>query len=247
MKKQLIFGRRAVTELLESGLEVMDIFLLASGKGEVFQKLRISALKKNIPIVTSSRAELDRIVPNGNHQGVVAQYIQPRLLTIDELLEQVLLDGNNRPLLLLDGIEDPRNLGAIIRSAEVLGAGGVVFKKHRAVGVTPFVVRASAGAALWFPLAEVANLPNAMQLMKDNGYWIYGLDADCEECLWELKLNGLIAFIIGGEGKGLTRLVKERCDKLVHIPQVGKVSSLNASISASIALAEWLRQNTIKF
>ncbi|NQT34626.1 23S rRNA (guanosine(2251)-2'-O)-methyltransferase RlmB [bacterium] len=245
MAKQKIFGRHAVAELLDSGLEVMEVFIIAGGQGKAVMELKSAVRSHGIRLVPASRAELDRLAPEVNHQGVVAYYRQPRLLNVEEVLDSVQQDPP-RPVLIIDGVEDPHNLGAIIRSAEVLGAGGVIFRKPRAAGLTPLAVKASAGAALWLPIASVTNIDQTIRLMKDRDYWIYGLDADAEESIWDAKLSGSIGFVLGAEGKGLSRLVRKRCDKLLRIPQFGKVASLNVSVSASLALGEWLRQSMRK-
>ena len=245
MDRQQVFGRRAVGELLDSGLEVIEIFFAVGGRGGIFDKLKVTAASGGVRVVSMSRAELDRMAPGENHQGIIAYYRQPDLLHVDELLDRA-PKTESRPILLLDGIEDPRNLGAIIRSAEVMGAAGVVIKKHKAAGITPSMVKASAGAALWLPIALASSLDRAIRSMKERGYWIYGLDAGAEDSLWELEFDDHAVFVIGSEGRGLSRLVRERCDHLIRIPQLGKVASLNVAVSASIALAEWLRRSMRK-
>jgi len=243
MTRQQAFGRRTVAELLETGLEVYEIFLAAGGHGQTFSDLKSVAERKRIRIVPVNRAEIERMAPGMNHQGVVAYYCGPLILEVEDLLD-LITHQEPHPILLIDSVQDPRNLGAIIRSAEVLGGGGVIIKKHGASGLTPLVIKASAGAALRLPIASASNIDRVIREMKDRGYWVYGLDADGEKQLWDMSLTGLIGFVVGGEGKGISQLVRKRCDMLVRIPQVGKVASLNVSVSASIALGEWLRQNT---
>jgi len=245
LPKQIAFGRRAVAELLETGFDVTEIFFLASGSGEIFIKLKSTAETKGIRMISSSRTELDRITDSGNHQGIAAYYLQPRMLDIVELLDQISQDFP-RPVIIIDGVEDPRNLGAIIRSAEVLGAGGIVLRKDRSAGITPLTVKASAGAAMWLPTALATNLSRTIDIMKKNGYWIYGLDSTGKDVIWDIDLIGKIGIVVGNEEKGISRLVKQRCDHLVRIPQLGKVASLNVSVSASLALSEWLRKNVKK-
>ncbi len=243
--RQQIFGRRAVGELLRSGLEVTEVFLLTGGRGAVFGELLRVADARGVRVVLTDRAELDRMAPGAAHQGVVAYYKAPPPLEVEELLDR--LSGDDpRPVLLLDGVEDPRNLGAVIRSAEVLGAGGVIIRRRRAAGLTPAAVKASAGGALLLPLAVTSNLDRAIRLMKSRDYWIYGLDPGGEISLWELDLEGLIGFVVGGEGGGLSRLTRTRCDQLVRIPQAGRVASLNVAVSTALAMGEWLRQTMRK-
>lgn len=240
MRNHQAFGRRSVLELFESGLAATEIFINPGASGQSFKEIVDVAEAREIRIVHLSRTELDRMSGGKNHQGVIVLYKPVRLIDVSELLD--MQDrGSNPPILILDGIEDPRNFGAIIRSGEVLGAGGVVFRKRRAVGVTPLAVKASAGAALRLPLAVCSNLVSAMKLIKDKGYWIYGLDPAGEKSLWDLEMDVPIGFVLGSEGDGLGRLVRDHCDCLVRIPQLGHVASLNVSVSAALAVSEWLR------
>ena len=243
--KQIVFGRRAVAELLSSGLEVNALYVIPGSRGDSMEKLLDSAVKKSIQIIKVNRYEMDKMTDRGNHQGIAARYNTPATLGIKELLRRISPDRPH-PILILDGIEDPRNFGAIIRSAEVMGAEGIIFRKRRDVSITPTVVKASSGAALWFPLASVANLNHSVNYLKDEGYWVYGLDANAETNLWDHDMSGKIALVVGSEGSGLSHLMRKNCDKLLRIPQTGKVASLNVSVSASIALAEWLRQSMRK-
>ena len=241
MAHPFVFGRRAVAELLETNLIVVEIMITESGQGRSLDQLLRSAKAKRIPIVIKKRPELDRITSGGIHQGVVAFYESPKSFSVSDLLDQR-KDNADDLLILLDGVEDPHNFGAIIRSAEVLGVGGLIFRKHRAAGLTPTVIKASAGAALRLPLAQTPNLDYAIRLLKEEKYWIYGLDQDADVSLWETDLTGKIAFVMGGEGAGLARLTRERCDRLIRIPQKGRIGSLNVSVSAALAMAEWLKQ-----
>lgn len=247
--KQIVFGRRAVAELLSSGLDVNEMYMItvssSSSSSNSLDSLLHSAEKKSIKINKVNHYELDRMTNRGNHQGIAARYNTPATISIEEMIH-LISPEKPQPILILDGIEDPRNFGAIIRSAEVMGAGGIIFRERRAVSITPTVVKASSGAALWFPLACVTNLNNSVSYLKDYGYWIYGLDAEAETNLWDLDLSGKIALVTGSEGRGLSHLMKKNCDKLLRIAQMGKVASLNASVSASIALSEWLRQSMRK-
>jgi len=235
------YGRRAVQELLDTGLKVLEIFLLAGGHGRDFKKLVQRAEAKSVRVIQSSRKELDRIASGVTHQGVIAFYQAPQLLPLDELLTMQVNDAP-RPIIILDGIEDPHNLGAIIRTAEVFGSLGVVIRHRRAAGLSPVAVKVSAGGALRLPIAEVTNIEQSIKALKEDDYWVYGLDPGGDKDIWEMDLSGRTAFVLGSEGKGLGRLVKNRCDSLIRIHQVGKVASLNVSVSAGVILAEWLRQ-----
>lgn len=144
--------------------------------------------------------------------------------------------------MILDGIEDPRNFGAILRTSEVAGAGGVIFQTHRSAGLSPLVDKTSSGASFYIPMAQVSNIKNSMRYLKDNGVTVYGADAACERSLWSVDLTGPTAFVFGSEGTGLRRTVSEQCDMLIKIPVYGSVSSLNVSVSAGIFLFECKRQ-----
>jgi len=245
LAKQKAFGRRAVGELLNSELEVLELFVLSGGKGNDFFDIIRTAENQGIRTVRTSRQELDRITGGAKHQGVVAFYQSPITLGLEELLTKH-NDTNSGPIVILDGVEDPHNLGAIIRSSEVFGAIGVVIRQRRAVGLNPVVVKASAGGALRLPVVAVVNIERTIRTLKKEGYWVYGLDMGGSKTIWEIDFSGKIALVMGSEGKGLGRLVRERCDDLISIPQSGNVSSLNVSVSAGIVLAEWMRQNQIR-
>ena len=245
MEKELLYGRRSVLELLESGLEINEILFVPGGHGRVIAEILSSAESRNIRICSIDRSGLDKMAPGANHQGVLAYYHKPKLLNIEDLIECI-PEESPRPVMILDGIEDPHNLGAIIRTVEVLGGGGIVIRKRRSADLTPSAVKASSGAALWLPIAVASNLDRAIEFLKEKGYWIYGLDADAETNIWDFDLSGKIGLVVGAEGKGISHLLKSRCDQLLSIPQVGKVASLNVSVSAALTLGEWLRQSMRK-
>lgn len=195
-------------------------------------------------MVPVNRQELDRMAPNAVHQGVVAFYNGIGLITVDDLLER--LGESHRPVIILDGVEDPRNLGAIIRSVEALGGGGVVIRRNRAAALTPTAVKASAGAALILPIAESNSLERVIVRLKKSGYWIYGLESKAERTVWDMNFDTKTCLVFGSEGKGIGSLIRKRCDFLVKIPQRGKVESLNVSVSVSLVIGEWLRQHATK-
>jgi len=240
MSKQKAYGRRAVNELLETELKIDEILVLSAGKGAELDKIIRLAEKRNIRIGKISRNDIDRICPDVNHQGIVAYYQTPRLISLDEILSEK-TDGSEL-IVILDGVEDPHNLGAIIRTTEVFGGRCVVIRSRRAVGLKPSTIKASAGSALRFLVVEVSNIEQTIRLLKDKGYWIFGLDPDGKSNIWDTDLSGNTALVFGSEGKGLSQLVKKRCDALISIPQKGKIASLNVSVSAGVTLAEWLRQ-----
>lgn len=245
MSRQKAYGRRVVSELLNSGLEIDEILLAASAHGHEIDDIKLHAGKRKIRTASLNRRELDKIVPDGNHQGVIAFYQQPETLTLDELIEGTRA-GSNSLVVVLDGVEDPGNLGAILRSCEVFGVDGVIIRQRRSAGLTQSAVRSSAGAALRIPSASVSSIDNAVRTLKSNGFWIFGLDMRSEKTIWDTDFSGKTALVLGGEGSGMSRLIRERCDVLAKIPQVGHVQSLNVSVACGVALAEILRQQSVK-
>ena len=235
-----VLGRQPVLEALRSGQEINKILV---AKGQRQGSIReIIALAKGHKIVVQEveRHVLDQLSENQNHQGVLAQIAQIRYYELDELIRP--RDKTWAPLLiLLDGIQDPHNLGSIIRSAEALGADGVVIPKRRAVGVTSTVMRSSAGAANHLPICRVGNLATTIDKLKGEGYWIVGADMAGEPC-FNQDLTGSLGLVIGNEGTGISRLVREKCDFLSSIPMRGQINSLNASVAASLLMFEVVRQ-----
>ena len=207
------------------------------------------AKRNNVPVRFEERARLDQMAGTREHQGVFAMAASQGTVALEDLLAlPVPQDGakTSRLLVLLDGVEDPQNLGAIIRSALAAGAAGIVIPERRAAGLGDAAARASAGAVTHLPVARVTNLPRAMEELKSAGYWLVGLDERAERRYTDVDLTGLVGLVLGGEGKGLHQLVRERCDFLVSIPSGGPVPSLNVSVAAGIALFEVVRQRGAK-
>lgn len=214
----------------------MRLFVLQGAEGMD----AILAEAAAVPIEWCSRAGLDKIAGNVMHQGVVLEAGPLPFLELDAWLRGV--SAPNAVAVVLDGIEDPQNFGAIIRSAAAFGAAGVIFAKDRAAPLSPAVVKAAAGAAEYLDLVRVVNVARALRSMQDAGFWAAAFDADAPRTLWDANLDGKVALVIGGEGRGIRRLVREQCDMLLQIPISGPISSLNASVSAAIALAECARR-----
>jgi 23S rRNA (guanosine2251-2'-O)-methyltransferase len=190
------------------------------------------------------RSVLDKLSESANHQGVLAQMAGVSYLELEELLAKP-RDPNWAPfLILLDGVQDPHNLGSIIRSGEAMGADGVIIPKRRAAPVTQTVMKSSAGAANYVPVCRVGNLATTIDTLKKAGYWIVGADMEGDTCFTQ-DLTGPVALVIGGEGPGLSRLVKERCDFLSSVPMRGQINSLNASVAAGLLMFEVLRQRSL--
>ena len=241
--KQYIIGRGAVTEAIKSARPI-DYIMVA--KGTNAGAIVAQALKNGIVIKDVSRAKLDGICPQGNHQGVIALAAVAHYVTVEDILEAAEKKGEPPFLIISDGLEDPHNLGAIIRTADAVGAHGVIIPKRRAVGLTYGVGKASAGAVEYVPVARVSNLDACITDLKKKGLWIYGMDMDGQT--WcEADLTGPAAFIVGNEGKGMGRLVREQCDFVLSLPMRGSINSLNASVAAGVILYEASRQrNAIK-
>jgi len=232
-------GIHAVEEALAAG-RPLDRILVARGlHGNRIQKLLELARSKSVPVRFEDRAILDRASGAENHQGVVAFAASRAALEIEDLLGSA---GESCLFVLLDGIEDPHNVGAIIRTALAAGAAGLVLPERRAAGLTDTVARVSAGALAHLPVARVKNLARAMDQLKEAGFWLIGLDERAEKSYTGVKYDGRAAIIMGSEGSGLHELVKKKCDFLVSIPTTGPVRSLNVSVAAGIVLFEAARQ-----
>ena len=199
-------------------------------------------LARGVPIESRTRTELDRLAGGTAHQGVVLEAGPLPLWGTSDLLGRAL--PADAVILVLDGIEDPHNFGAMVRSACACGALAVLFAKDRSAPISPAMLKAAAGAAEHIPLVRVTNLVRAMEECKESGFWFAALEAEAPAVLWEANLTGRMGLVIGGEGKGVRRLVRERCDLHLRIPISGPVTSLNASVSAGVALAECLRQRS---
>ena len=239
---EYIEGRNAVIEALRAGRAIDKIYI---AKGEVDQTLGHIASKaraQGVVVVETDRRKLDAMSRTHAHQGVVALCAVKDYCTVEDLLQLAADKGEAPFLVMCDEISDPHNLGAIIRTAECVGAHGVIIPKRRSAGLTAVVDKASAGAAEHLPIARVANLSAAIETLKKAGVWVYGAAAEGESPLWKTDLTGSVCIVIGSEGDGISRLVREHCDVLVSIPMKGEISSLNASAAAAVLMYEALRQ-----
>ena len=236
-----IEGRNAVLEAMRSGRNCDKLFVQENCKdGPVMTILR-EAGKHDTVVSFVSKERLDQMSETGRHQGVIAQVAAYEYGTVEQMLANAEKAGEDPFLILLDGIEDPHNLGAILRTACQAGAHGVVIAKHRAAGLTSTVVRASAGALNYIPVAKVANISKTIQELKEKGMWFAAADAGGDE-MYSLDLKGPIGIVIGNEGSGVGRLVRENCDMIASIPMTGRIDSLNASVAAGILCYEVVRQ-----
>lgn len=240
----LLCGIHPVLEAMKAeGSRIERLCVERGNRNARLQEIVDLARRLGVPISFEEKAWMERKAGGTRHQGVLCHMAEIALFDAAELLETASSPGL---LLILDGIEDPQNLGAILRSAEVAGAAGVFLPRWRSAGISPAVVKASAGAAAHVKIARSANLRQLLDLVKAKGYWVVGLDAEAERAIWDVDLTPPTALVIGSEGGGMRRLVKESCDLLASIPVRGKVSSLNAGVAAGIALYECIRQRHAK-
>ncbi|MBQ2619616.1 MAG: 23S rRNA (guanosine(2251)-2'-O)-methyltransferase RlmB [Oscillospiraceae bacterium] len=245
-REDLIEGRNAVLEALRAGRSIDKLYLAKGETDKTLAHIAARARAAGVVVVEADRRKLDALSasPTKAHQGVVAVAAVKDYCSLADILRVAEERGEPPFVLVCDEISDPHNLGAILRSAECVGAHGVVIPKRRSAGVTGIVDKTSAGAAEHVPVARVPNLPAALRELQERGLWIYGTAADGPADLWHTDFTGPLALVIGSEGEGMGRLVREHCDFLVRIPLRGKLDSLNASAAAGILMYEVLRQRT---
>ena len=244
-ENEIIEGRNAVIEALRAGRAIDKIFIARGDVDKTLGHIASKARDKGIVVVEADRRKLDFMSRTKAHQGVVALAAVREYCEIADILAVARERGEAPFVVVCDEISDPHNLGAIIRSAECAGAHGVVIPKRRSAGLTAIVDKSSAGAAEHMAIARVANISAAIKELKEAGLWVYGTAADGANGLWETDLTGPIALVIGSEGDGMGRLVKENCDFILSLPMKGKVSSLNASAAAAVTMYEILRQRGV--
>lgn len=240
----LIIGRNPVMEALKAGTSIDTIYVNSEGGGSLGTITRI-AREKGIVIKNVNDQKLTQMCGGGSHQGIIASGACAQYVTVEDILEISKKKGTPPFIIVCDEIEDPHNMGAIIRTAEAAGADGIIIPKRRSASLNATVYKTSAGAASWLPAARVANLGAALDELKKNGVWIYGTDASGSSYT-ETSFTGAMALVIGSEGYGMSRLIKEKCDFLVSLPMNGKITSLNASVAAGIFMYEAVRQRAAK-
>jgi 23S rRNA (guanosine2251-2'-O)-methyltransferase len=241
---RVVYGMNPVRELLRSGADGITELWLAEGgeRPRAFADVEKGARERGAKVRVAPRSRLDRLAGVTQHQGIVAVVADYRYRDLDEILTAAGESGRPPLLVLLDGVEDPHNLGAIVRSAHALGAHGVVMPRDRAAGVTPSAAKASAGAVEHMAIARVTNLVRCIEELKTSGIWTVATVPDGDVPLSSVDLRGPIALVLGGEGQGIRPLVRKSCDHSARIPMLGKVGSLNASAAAAIVLYEATRQ-----
>ena len=244
VENELIEGRNAVIEALRAGRSMDKIYIARGEVDKTLGHIASRAREKGVVVVECDRRKLDFMSKTHAHQGVIALCAVRDTCSIDDIFA-IADERQEQPFVIVcDEISDPHNLGAIIRSAECAGAHGVIIPKRRSAGLTAIVDKASAGAAEHMAVARVANLPAALQELKKRGLWVYGTAADGQSELWKTDFSGAVALVIGSEGDGMGRLVRECCDFIVSLPMHGKINSLNASAAAAIVMYEVLRQRS---
>ena len=241
----MVEGRNAVIEAFRSGKTVDKLFVLASSQDGPIRTIIREAKKHDTIINYVEKERLDELSTTGKHQGVIAMAAAYEYATVEEILAKAEEKGEPPFVILLDGIEDPHNLGAIIRTANLAGAHGVIIPKRRAVGLTAIVAKTSAGALNYTPVAKVTNLTKTMKELKEKGLWFVCADMG-GETMYDLDLTGPMGLVIGNEGEGVSRLVKETCDFVASIPMKGDIDSLNASVAAGVLAYEIVRQRLQK-
>ena len=239
----IILGRNPVIESLKAGKLIDSIYVNSEAGGSISLICRL-AKEKGIVIKQVNEQKLNKMANGESHQGVIAMTACAEYVDIQDILD-IAKEKNEPPFIIIcDEIEDPHNLGAIIRTAEASGAHGVIIPKRRSASLNHTVYKTSAGAAAWVPVARVSNLSHAVDTLKENGVWIYGTDSSGEDYK-NVSFDGAVGLVIGSEGFGMSRLLKEKCDFLLRLPMVGKITSLNASVAGGIFMYEVLKSRTV--
>lgn len=242
MSDELIYGQHPVSNLLDSGIEqVLEVWLQSGRDNKLAQRLRKHFDAGPVPLHVLPRARLDELLGDARHQGVAVRVRRSEEVTLKSIVASV---SDDTLLVLLDGVQDPRNLGAVLRSADAAGAHAIVYPRSRGVGMTPAARKTASGAAEHVPAVAVANLARAMEALAQAGVRLIGTAGDAPQSLYQSDLTGPLGIVLGAEDSGLRRLTREHCDALMHLPMRGRVSSLNVSVAAGICLYEAVRQRS---
>lgn len=240
----IIEGRNAVIEALRAGTAMDKVYIAKGETDATLGHIASTARGKGIVVVEADRRKLDAMSVTHSHQGVIAVAAVREYASVADILQSARDKGEAPLVVVCDELSDPHNLGAVIRTAEAAGAHGVIIPKRRSAGLTAIVAKTSAGAVSYLPVARVANLTALLRELKEEGLWVFGTAADGSTSLYQADLKGPAAIVIGSEGNGMSRLVREQCDFLVSIPMRGQVNSLNASAAAAVVLYEAVRQRS---
>lgn len=246
MEEEFIAGKHSVLEAIRSGRSINKIWLAENAHKQQAQQILAEAKAAGVVVQTADKRKLDQMVNNVPHQGVVAQVAAHTYAEVQDLLEAARLKGEEPFIVILDEIEDPHNLGSILRTVDCAGAHGVIIPKRRSVGLTATVSKTSAGAVEYVPVARVTNIAQTIDELKEAGVWVAGADAAAKQEASESTLTLPLALVIGNENKGIGRLIKEKCDFLIKLPMFGRINSLNASVAAGVLMYEVVRQRSLK-
>lgn len=244
-EKDIIFGRNSVQEAIKAGRPLDSVMVARGERSGSVPKILADAKNAGIPIKEVDRKKLDFLCGHANHQGVIAMGAVKAYSSVDDIFEKAAQKGEPPFIIVCDEIEEPHNLGAIIRTAEAAGAHGVIVPKRRSAPLSFAVAKTSAGAVEFMHVARVTNIPQTLDELKERGVWIYCADMD-GETFYNADLKGAVALVIGSEGKGVGRLVKEKCDVILSMPMKGQINSLNASVAAGILMYEISKQRDIQ-
>ena len=242
MKDELVFGVNPVREALRGKRGIHALYVQSTATDHRLEKILELAREKGVGVIKRDREDLTRMCGSSHHQGMALRVAPFPYADLDDIIVSTAQGGLTGFLLVLDGIQDPHNLGALVRTAACAGANGVIIPKDRACGITTVAEKTSAGAVETIPIAQVINVAQALDVMKKSGYWVYGLTGEVGTSLYSVNFSGNIALVVGSEGEGIRPLVRKQCDVLVSIPQYGGVGSLNASVAGGIALFEVARK-----
>lgn len=242
MSEYIVEGRNPVLEILESDRPINKLMIVNGQKEGSIKKIIGKAKEKGVVISYVDRHKIDQLSESDNHQGVLAFIAPYDYMDLEVLLSDIEKKEETPFLIILDEINDPHNLGSIMRTANAVGAHGIIIPKRRAVGLTPVVAKTSAGAIEYVPVCRVTNIARTVDFLKSKNIWVAGADMDGPSTHFKSNLTGPLALVMGNEGSGISRLVKEKCDFLINIPMVGEVASLNASVAAAVILYEAYKQ-----
>ncbi|NOV00506.1 23S rRNA (guanosine(2251)-2'-O)-methyltransferase RlmB [Paenibacillus planticolens] len=242
MEEEYIGGKHSVLEAIRAGRTINKIWIAENAQKQFAGPIVAEAKNLGILVQFTDKRKLDQMVEGLQHQGVIAQVAAYEYVEVEDILAKAEALGQDPFILILDEIEDPHNLGSILRTADCTGVHGVIIPKRRSVGLTATVSKTSAGAVEYVPVARVTNIAQTIEQLKEKGVWVAGTDVTAAQDVYKANFNMPIALVIGNEGKGVGRLIKERCDFLVKLPMAGHVNSLNASVAAGVLMYEAVRQ-----
>jgi len=241
IRTDIIEGRNPIMEALRSGRPIDKIIVQSGEKHGSIIKILKMAKEQRIAVSYADKAKIDKIASTGAHQGIVAYVAAKEYVSVKDIIASASEKGEKPFVVICDEITDPHNLGSIIRTSNAAGAHGVVISKHNAVGLNAVVTKTSAGAVEFTPVAKVSSIAQTVEELKKENIWVIGADMNGEQTIYEYDFSGGVAIVIGNEGKGISRLVKERCDSMVKIPMLGQISSLNASVAGALMIYEVVR------